>query len=158
GAAALGPPARRRHRAGAARVRRGAGVGRAHGGAPRARPRAVARRVAAAAARGARAREARRRDGARRVSAAAPARRAAGPGAVPAGVPAVSVVIVAYHSRDPLAACLESLAAHAGALAVETIVVDNASGDGTVEWLAAAHPRARCVANADNAGFTRGVN
>ena len=70
----------------------------------------------------------------------------------------LSVVIVSFHSRDALARCLDSIERDAGGMRVEVIVVDNASHDGTVEWLAAAHPAVRAVENADNAGFTRGVN
>jgi hypothetical protein len=72
--------------------------------------------------------------------------------------PVVSVVIVSYRSREPLAGCLASLRAAAAAVPLEVIVVDNASGDGTPAWIAAAHPEVRCVANPDNRGFTRGVN
>ena len=72
--------------------------------------------------------------------------------------PRLSVVIVSFHSRDSLSCCLESIARDAGAVPCEVIVVDNASRDGTVEWLAAAHPRVRAIENTDNAGFTRGVN
>jgi len=71
--------------------------------------------------------------------------------------PSVSFVIVGYHSCDALGPCLESIERHAG-MPVETIVVDNASGDGTVEWLASAHPAVRVVANDANVGFTRAVN
>jgi N-acetylglucosaminyl-diphospho-decaprenol L-rhamnosyltransferase len=70
----------------------------------------------------------------------------------------VSVVIVAFHSRDALGPCLESLERNAAGVPVEPIVVDNASHDGTVEWLASAHPSVRVIENTNNAGFTRGVN
>jgi GT2 family glycosyltransferase len=75
-----------------------------------------------------------------------------------APTPRMSVVIVSFRSRDPLARCLPSLARCLDRLALEVIVVDNASGDGTVQWLAAAHPWVRCVACDTNLGFTRGVN
>jgi len=71
--------------------------------------------------------------------------------------PLVSIVIVGYHSKDALGPCLDSIERHAGA-PCEVIVVDNSSDDGTVEWLASAHPAVRVVANAENAGFTRAVN
>ena len=73
-------------------------------------------------------------------------------------MPLVSIVIVSFHSRDELQACIESIECHSGSVRTEIIVVDNASQDGTVEWLARAHPRARVIENRDNAGFTRGVN
>lgn len=73
-------------------------------------------------------------------------------------MPLVSIVIVSFHSRDELRPCIESIERHSGNVRTEVIVVDNASHDGTVEWLAAQHSNVRVVANADNVGFTRGVN
>ncbi|HEY3613969.1 MAG TPA: glycosyltransferase [Gaiellales bacterium] len=71
----------------------------------------------------------------------------------------VSVVIVSYESRALLARCLAALAADAGGAASrETIVVDQASSDGTADWLADEHPGVRVVALAENAGFGAGNN
>jgi hypothetical protein len=72
--------------------------------------------------------------------------------------PRVSVVIVSYRSRAVLPVCLESLASCAARVPLEVVVVDNASRDGTVEWLDGERPRVRVIANAGNRGFTRGVN
>lgn len=72
--------------------------------------------------------------------------------------PRLSVVIVSFHSREALVPCLESIERNAGGVTYEVIVVDNASQDGAVEWLAAAHPAVRVIENSVNAGFTRGVN
>ena len=68
----------------------------------------------------------------------------------------VSVVVVTYHSRTVLQACLESLEAIPPAH--EVIVVDNHSEDGTVEWLRAHRPEVRVIENPDNRGFARAVN
>jgi N-acetylglucosaminyl-diphospho-decaprenol L-rhamnosyltransferase len=71
----------------------------------------------------------------------------------------VSVVIVSYESRELLGRCLAALAADAGAaVSRELIVVDQASSDGTAEWLAAEHPGVRVVALDENAGFGAGNN
>jgi N-acetylglucosaminyl-diphospho-decaprenol L-rhamnosyltransferase len=71
----------------------------------------------------------------------------------------VSVVIVSYETRDLLARCLTALAADAGRTAtVETIVVDQASRDGTAAWLAAEHPDVRLVVLPENLGFGTGNN
>ena len=71
----------------------------------------------------------------------------------------VSVVIVSYESRDLLQRCLAALAADEQRLAtVETIVVDQASRDGTADWLAAEHPQVRVVALPGNIGFGGGNN
>jgi GT2 family glycosyltransferase len=73
--------------------------------------------------------------------------------------PTFSVVVVAYNSRGTLPACLDSVErAFAGAPEdVEVIVVDNASRDGTAEWLKA-RPRVQAVLNAENLGFSRACN
>ena len=70
--------------------------------------------------------------------------------------PRLSVVIVTYHSQDALADCLESL--DAITMPHERIVIDNASGDGTVEWLRAHRPEVCVIENPDNRGFARAVN
>ena len=67
-----------------------------------------------------------------------------------------SAIIVTYNSGRTIGACLEALAAEP----CEIIVVDNASGDDTVERVeefVAWHP-ARVIANAENVGFAAGVN
>jgi len=70
----------------------------------------------------------------------------------------LSVVLINYRSRDPLLACLAALPAGVGALASETLVIDNASGDGSAEAAIAAHPGARLLSNRENVGYARAVN
>ena len=65
----------------------------------------------------------------------------------------LSVIIVSWNVRDLLRDCLHSLEAHTG-VALEVIVVDNASGDGSAAMVADEFPRVRAIANAANAGFT----
>jgi GT2 family glycosyltransferase len=65
-------------------------------------------------------------------------------------------VIVTYQSRDLIAACLESIARQG--LPVETIVVDNASTDGTLEHLASAIPQPSALSMPANRGFAAAVN
>ncbi len=70
----------------------------------------------------------------------------------------LSVVIVTYNSRVPVERCLASLERHPARGAVETIVVDNASADGTAETVRERFPGVRVVANAENRGYSCGVN
>ncbi len=65
--------------------------------------------------------------------------------------PVVSIVIVAHSVRAELERCLASIAEHAG-LPVEVILVDNASTDGTQDWVAGAHPEVTLVQLAENLG------
>lgn len=71
----------------------------------------------------------------------------------------VSVVIVSYKVRERLRKCLESLRAQVGdAPPFETIVVDNDSGDGTVQELSPLFPEVRFIAMDRNLGFSIGCN
>lgn len=71
----------------------------------------------------------------------------------------LSIVIVSYKVRERLRACLESLRqVGAGSPRFETIVVDNASGDGTCEELAAAFPEVVFLPMDRNLGFSIACN
>lgn len=70
----------------------------------------------------------------------------------------LSTVVVTYRSRDTLPECLAALEAAAAGLAHETVVVDNASGDGVLDLIARDHPGVRGIANRENVGYARAVN
>jgi len=70
----------------------------------------------------------------------------------------VSVCIVNWNTRALLRDCLRSIAAWTQGVAVEVIVVDNASTDGSVAMLRRAFPEVRLIASEDNLGFARGSN
>lgn len=72
--------------------------------------------------------------------------------------PDVSVLIVTYKCRDAARDCLESIYGQGYEIAFETLVLDNDSGDGTVELISAEYPQARLVALDENIGFAAGVN
>lgn len=91
------------------------------------------------------------------AGAAAPGGAAEGP-ARPGGQPDVSVLMVGYRTRAELATSLGSLYASTPDVDLEVVLVDNASGDGTAEWVAAAHPEVRLLALEENIGFGRAVN
>jgi GT2 family glycosyltransferase len=71
--------------------------------------------------------------------------------------PDVSIVIVTWNGRGYLQACLEAVAAQEG-VAAETILVDNASTDGTVEFVRRVFPWVRIVTLPENRGFAGGNN
>lgn len=60
----------------------------------------------------------------------------------------VSVVVVSYNTLDKLRRCLDCIERHH-----EVIVVDNASGDGTVETISREYPHVRLLPNEENRGF-----
>lgn len=73
-------------------------------------------------------------------------------------IPDVSVIILNWNTREMLADCLETVLKHAGHLALELIVVDNASTDGSQTMLQQRFPQVRLIANQNNVGFARGNN
>jgi len=72
--------------------------------------------------------------------------------------PDLSIIIVAYHCRDDLARCLGCVPAGAGGLRTETLVVDNASGDGTAGMVRERFPQVHLIANRTNRGFAAANN
>lgn len=72
----------------------------------------------------------------------------------------VAITIVSYNVQSLLRRCLHSIEKHAGGAGyiVETIVVDNASSDGSAALVAAEFPAVRLLASAANLGFTGGNN
>ncbi len=65
----------------------------------------------------------------------------------------LSVSIVSFRTPELLRQCLGALALESEQLELEVTVVDNASGDGSVELVRSEFPDVRIVANARNAGF-----
>ncbi|MDO8463518.1 MAG: glycosyltransferase family 2 protein [bacterium] len=68
------------------------------------------------------------------------------------------IVIVSWNVRERLRVCLRSIVEHAGGIALDTVVVDNASADGTVDMVRAEFPWVRVIANGENRGFAVGCN
>jgi N-acetylglucosaminyl-diphospho-decaprenol L-rhamnosyltransferase len=72
--------------------------------------------------------------------------------------PYAAVVIVNYRTEELTDRCLYLLDGAADGLALERIVVDNASNDGSAARLRDRHPRAVVVERPTNDGFAAGVN
>lgn len=70
----------------------------------------------------------------------------------------LSVVVVTYFSRPHVAECLRALDSARGDLAMEVLVVDNASADGTLDEVRSRAPWARTVETGDNLGYAKAVN
>jgi GT2 family glycosyltransferase len=75
-------------------------------------------------------------------------------------IPAVAIVIVAYRSQELLAGCLDSIRRFGAVdgMPAETWVVDNASGDGTVEMVRSRFPDVNLIAAESNIGFSAANN
>ena len=75
--------------------------------------------------------------------------------------PRASIIILTYNNLDFSRLCLESIFQKTTYPNYDVIVVDNASDDGTPEYLksmAAAHPDLKLILNSTNEGFARGNN
>jgi N-acetylglucosaminyl-diphospho-decaprenol L-rhamnosyltransferase len=73
----------------------------------------------------------------------------------------LSIVIVNWNTKDLLAACLASIRSEMPALAdcqVETLVVDNASQDGSATYVRQHFPWVRLIENERNVGFAQANN
>lgn len=71
----------------------------------------------------------------------------------------LSIVIVAYRCKDDVLTCLSSLFPSSGGQGdSQVIVVDNASGDGTVEAIRGQFPSVCVLALDENIGFARANN
>jgi GT2 family glycosyltransferase len=72
--------------------------------------------------------------------------------------PVLSVCIVNLKARDYLRDCLDSIYQSPPGVAFEIIVVDNASGDGSVEMLRECYPQVAVIENDRNLGYTAPMN
>lgn len=73
--------------------------------------------------------------------------------------PTVSVVLINFNGKDYLERCLGSLRAQEYPQSrIEVVFIDNASSDGSVEYVREAFPEARVVVNDSNTGFSPAVN
>ena len=72
--------------------------------------------------------------------------------------PRVSIVIPVYNKLEFTRTCLQALQANTPADLYETIIVDNASSDGTEEFLNQTATAVRTIRNQANQGFARACN
>ena len=70
----------------------------------------------------------------------------------------LSIVIVTHNSLSLVEECLRSIEQYPPSFSFETIIIDNASTDGTPEMIAGKFENVRLVANDENTGYSRGVN
>ena len=69
--------------------------------------------------------------------------------------PVISFIIVSWNAKDFLRKCLDTIREHASGLETETIVVDNASADGSPEMVKSDFPWVRLI---ESGGFAGGNN
>ena len=70
----------------------------------------------------------------------------------------LSVVILNYNVKYFIDVCLQSVLAATQDLDAEVILVDNASVDGSVQWISQQFPQVKQINNKENVGFPKGNN
>jgi GT2 family glycosyltransferase len=70
----------------------------------------------------------------------------------------LSIIIVSYNTKKLLSDCLASLHQGQSRYAVEVVVIDNGSTDGSPEMVEEAFPKVRLIGNSDNRGFAAANN
>ena len=70
----------------------------------------------------------------------------------------LAVVVVNYNAREYLARCVMSVVDASGGLALDVVVVDNASHDGSARVAAARTPQLRLIQNGTNRGLSAAWN
>lgn len=79
------------------------------------------------------------------------------PSGGPAGGPRVEAIVLAYRSKDYIAPCIESLLAQDWPN-LQITVLDNASGDGTADFVRGRFPTVDVLTSGTNLGFAAGHN
>jgi len=70
----------------------------------------------------------------------------------------LAVVVVNYNAGEYLARCVTSVIEASGELALDILIVDNASSDGSARAAAERSPRARLIENPTNRGLSAAWN
>jgi GT2 family glycosyltransferase len=73
-------------------------------------------------------------------------------------VPQVSIVIVSFNTRDLLRECIGVVRREVGGIVQETIVVDNASRDGSADMVRSQFPEVQLIRSDTNLGFAGANN
>ena len=76
-------------------------------------------------------------------------------------LPKISVIVLTYNNLDLTKACLDSILRWSDYPNIEIIIVDNASTDGSPDYLTAfqkKHPQIKLLLNENNLGFAAGNN
>jgi len=72
--------------------------------------------------------------------------------------PVLTVIVVSYNTRDLTLAALRTLHATTRVTAFRTVVIDNASTDGSADAIALAFPQVELIRSTENLGFARANN
>ncbi len=73
-------------------------------------------------------------------------------------IPALTVIVVSYNTRDLTLAALRTLFATTYRTPIQVLVLDNASSDGSADAVAATFPQVTLIRSPENLGFARANN
>jgi N-acetylglucosaminyl-diphospho-decaprenol L-rhamnosyltransferase len=73
-------------------------------------------------------------------------------------LPQLAVLVVSYNTKELLLDCVHSIFESIAGIAMEVVVVDNASRDGSLEALRKAFPSVTTISNSRNRGFAAACN
>ena len=74
-------------------------------------------------------------------------------GSLAAPAPAISVCIANYNGMEVIDDCIHSILEQMGSLPVEILIHDDASTDGSADYIRANYPNATLIESPDNVGF-----
>lgn len=72
--------------------------------------------------------------------------------------PTVNVVVLNYNTKSVLQQCLPNVVNACQLEGVTVTVADNASGDGSADWVAEAYPEVKLIRLSENTGYAGGYN
>lgn len=70
----------------------------------------------------------------------------------------LSIVVLNYNGKEFLKGCFHSIFKNTKKIDFEVILVDNASTDGSVEYIKKEFPKVKIIENKENVGFAKGNN
>lgn len=70
----------------------------------------------------------------------------------------ISIIIVSYETRELTRACLSSIIEQTRRTSYETLVVDNASRDGSADMIESTFPTVKLIRSEENLGFSKANN
>jgi len=70
----------------------------------------------------------------------------------------LSIIIVSYNTKEVIKECLDSIFSFKDSLSPEIIVVDNASWDGSAEFIKKEFPSVLLIPNKENKGYSKANN
>jgi N-acetylglucosaminyl-diphospho-decaprenol L-rhamnosyltransferase len=70
----------------------------------------------------------------------------------------VTIIIVTYQSANTIGATLDALRESQNSSLARIVVIDNASNDGTADYVSRNYPSVKLIRNIENVGFGRGCN